>query len=46
MTTNIALVPILAIVAGIVILVQPRLLNYAVASFLITFGVLRLLGIS
>lgn len=46
MTTNIALVPILAIVAGIVILVQPRLLSYAVASFLIAFGVLMLLGIN
>jgi len=47
MTTDLALVlPVLAIVAGIIILVQPRLLSYAVASFLIAFGALRLLGIN
>jgi hypothetical protein len=46
MNISLTLIPILAIAAGIVILVQPRFLNYAVAAFLIAFGVLRLLGIN
>lgn len=40
------LMPIIAIVAGIVILVQPRFLNYAVALFLIIYGVLGVFGIN
>ncbi|MFZ0134084.1 MAG: DUF3096 domain-containing protein [Desulfobacterales bacterium] len=42
MTLDIALQPILALVAGILILVMPRLLNYIVAIFLILFGILGL----
>ncbi len=38
----IALQPIVAIVAGILILIVPRLLNYIVAFYLILFGVLGL----
>ncbi len=38
------LVPALAIVAGILILVQPKLLNYIVAIYLIVIGVLGLLA--
>lgn len=34
--------PILAIVAGILILIQPKLLNYIVAIFLILSGILGL----
>ena len=34
--------PILALVAGILILVQPRLLNYIVALYLIIIGVVGL----
>ncbi|WP_299440719.1 DUF3096 domain-containing protein [uncultured Rhodospira sp.] len=34
--------PILAIVAGIAILIVPRLLNYIVAAYLIVIGILGL----
>jgi hypothetical protein len=40
-----AIVPILAIVAGIVILVAPRVLNYVVAFYLIIVGVLGLMAV-
>ena len=36
--------PLLALIAGILILVIPRLLNYIVAIYLIAFGLLGLLG--
>lgn len=42
LTLNIA--SLLALVAGILILVWPRLLNYIVAIYLIVIGVLGLLG--
>jgi hypothetical protein len=38
-----ALQPIVALIAGILILVMPRLLNYIVALYLIVIGVLGLL---
>ena len=37
------LVPILAILAGILILVFPRILNYIVAVYLIIIGIIGLL---
>jgi threonine/homoserine efflux transporter RhtA len=46
MTLHFSLAPILALIAGILILVQPRLLNYIVAIYLIVIGVLGLLNIS
>jgi hypothetical protein len=36
--------PILALVAGILILMMPKLLNYIVAIYLILFGVLGLVA--
>ena len=36
------LTPIIALIAGILILVMPRLLNYIVALYLIIIGVLGL----
>jgi hypothetical protein len=36
--------PLIALIAGILILVMPRLLNYIVALYLIIIGVLGLLG--
>jgi hypothetical protein len=42
MTSNLA--PIVSLIAGILILAIPRLLNYIVAIYLITIGVLGLLG--
>ncbi|MDB5928663.1 MAG: hypothetical protein JWR60_370 [Polaromonas sp.] len=36
--------PIVALIAGILILLMPRLLNYIVAIYLILIGVIGLLG--
>ncbi|WP_395686887.1 DUF3096 domain-containing protein [Caenimonas koreensis] len=36
--------PVAALLAGVLILVMPRLLNYIVAIYLIIIGVLGLLG--
>jgi len=36
--------PVIALIAGILILVMPRLLNYIVAIYLIAVGVLGLLS--
>jgi hypothetical protein len=43
MTVNVALQPVLAIIAGILILIKPSLLNYIVAIFLILFGIVGLI---
>jgi len=43
MTLNISLQPLLAITAGVLILVNPSLLNHIVAIFLILFGILGLI---
>ena len=43
MTVSIAhLQPIVALIAGVLILIMPRLLNYIVAAFLIVSGLLGL----
>lgn len=44
MTINFQLVPIISLIAGILILVQPRLLNYIVAVYLIVVGIVGLVG--
>ena len=36
--------PVVALIAGVLILIMPRLLNYIVAIYLILIGVLGLLG--
>jgi hypothetical protein len=36
--------PIIALIAGILILVMPRLLNFIVAIYLIAIGIIGLLG--
>ena len=41
---NLSLTPLVSLVAGILILVMPRLLNYIVAVYLIAIGVLGLVG--
>ena len=38
----VTLQPLLAIVIGVLILIAPRILNYAVAAYLIIIGVLGL----
>jgi hypothetical protein len=44
MNLHLALAPIIALLAGILILVMPRLLNFIVAIYLIAIGVIGLLG--
>ncbi|EMR12080.1 hypothetical protein MPL1_12141 [Methylophaga lonarensis MPL] len=41
---TIALTPLISIIAGILILLVPRLLNYIVAMYLIVIGIVGLLG--
>jgi Protein of unknown function (DUF3096) len=41
---NLQLQPIIAILAGILILLRPALLNYVVALYLIIIGILGLMG--
>lgn len=42
MQFNVALQPVVALIAGILILMIPRLLNYIVAIYLIVTGILGL----
>jgi len=44
MNITLSLAPIASLIAGILILVVPRLLNYIVAIYLIAIGVLGLLS--
>jgi len=41
-TITLSLGPLLSVVAGILILIMPRLLNYIVALYLIVTGILAL----
>lgn len=41
---HLMLAPIIALIAGILILVAPRLLNYIVAIYLIIIGLVGLFG--
>ena len=43
MSVHVALQPLIALIAGILILLVPRLLNYVVAIYLIVVGVIGLL---
>lgn len=43
MNLHVALQPLIALIAGILILMVPRLLNYVVAIYLIVVGLLGLL---
>ena len=44
MNLNLALTPLISLLAGILILVIPRLLNYIVAIYLIAVGLIGLFG--
>ena len=44
MNINLALTPIASLLAGILILLVPRMLNYIVAIYLILIGLIGLLG--
>jgi hypothetical protein len=44
MSMTLSLAPLVSLIAGILILVVPRLLNYIVAIYLIIIGLLGLFG--
>jgi hypothetical protein len=44
MNLQLGLTPLISLLAGILILVVPRLLNYIVAIYLIVIGVIGLFG--
>ncbi len=46
MNMHLGLTPLISLLAGILILVMPRLLNYIVAVYLIVVGLIGLFGAS
>ena len=44
MTIHLGLAPLVALIAGILILVMPKLLNYIVAIYLIVIGLIGIFG--
>jgi len=44
MNLHLSLTPLISLVAGILILVMPKLLNYIVAIYLIAIGLIGLVG--
>lgn len=46
MSFNLSIGPLVSLIAGILILIMPRLLNFIVAIYLIIMGVLGLAGMS
>lgn len=44
MKSQVSASPLLALGAGVLVLLKPKLLNYIIAIYLITDGALRLLG--
>jgi len=45
MTVQLELIPLISLIAGVLILLQPKLLNYIIAIYLIAVGVIGLLGL-
>jgi len=44
MNIHLSLAPLVSLIAGILILVMPRLLNYIIAIYLIVIGLIGLFG--
>jgi hypothetical protein len=44
MNITLSLAPLISLIAGVLILITPRLLNYIVAAYLIVAGLLGLFG--
>lgn len=44
MTINLSLAPLVSLIAGILILIAPRLLNFIVAIYLIVIGLIGIFG--
>ncbi|RUO26580.1 DUF3096 domain-containing protein [Aliidiomarina minuta] len=45
MNLHISLIPVISIIAGILILIKPKILNYVVAIYLIAIGVIQIFGL-
>ncbi len=45
MTVHLELIPMVSLIAGVAILLVPKLLNYIVATYLIVIGVVGVLGL-
>ncbi|MCA1797208.1 MAG: DUF3096 domain-containing protein [Geobacteraceae bacterium] len=45
MNINLELAPLISLIAGIAILIVPKLLRYIVAAYLIIFGIIELLNL-
>ena len=45
MTITLSLGPLISLIAGILILIIPRLLNYIVAIYLIVIGLIGIFGV-
>lgn len=45
MNIHLGLAPLISLLAGILILVMPKLLNYIIAIYLIAIGLIGILGI-
>jgi hypothetical protein len=46
MTLHLSLTPLISLIAGILILIMPRLLNFIVALYLIVIGLIGIFGVS
>ena len=46
MTMTLTLAPLISLIAGILILAMPKLLNYIVAIYLIVIGIIGIFGIT
>jgi hypothetical protein len=44
MQLNLQLTPIVSLIAGVLILISPKILNYVIAIYLIIIGILGLVG--
>jgi hypothetical protein len=44
MQLNLQLTPIVSLIAGVLILIFPKILNYVIAVYLIVIGILGLVG--
>lgn len=45
MNLSLSLQPIIALIAGVLILIMPRLLNYIIALYLVIVGLVGLFGL-
>ncbi len=45
MTVTLEIIPVLSVIAGILILVRPRILNYVVAIYLIVIGLVQIFNL-